>query len=265
MTTFQTRTLSATVFSIIMLSGLFFNEISFMLLFGAVAVGCLWEYQNHTLEAGVSRRVFGMLVGSILVLFFLIFPQFQQKSMLFLLVILPFVLLLFEMTQGSTQPFTNVAQVIFSYIYTILPFILLLEISFKDGFSPNLAAGILFLNWANDSGAYIIGSQIGKTPFAPRISPKKTWEGTIGGVLFCLLTAYGLSFLFQNISLTDWLVVGVLVGIFGTLGDLVESMLKRSLGIKDSGNIMPGHGGFLDRFDAFIFCVPFVWAYFSFF
>ena len=130
-------------------------------------------------------------------------------------------------------------------------------------FSPNIVAGILFLTWANDSFAYIVGSKIGKTPFFLRISPKKTWEGTIGGAVFCMLTAGIIAQFFTQLSLLDWLVVGAIVAVFGTIGDLVESLLKRSVGVKDSGSFMPGHGGFLDRFDAFIFCIPFVYFYLS--
>ena len=117
------------------------------------------------------------------------------------------------------------------------------------------------MTWANDTGAYLIGSQIGRTKLFPRISPKKTWEGSAGGVLVTFLAGYLLSRIFSDISLVDWCVLAGIVSIFGSLGDLVESMLKRSLQIKDSGNLLPGHGGFLDRFDAFIFLLPFAAAY----
>ena len=131
------------------------------------------------------------------------------------------------------------------------------------GFTPNIVAGMLFLTWANDSFAYIIGSKIGKTPFFLRISPKKTWEGTIGGAVMCLLTSAIIAQFFTQLSLTNWVIIGAIIAVFGTIGDLVESLLKRSVGVKDSGSFMPGHGGFLDRFDAFIFCIPFVYFYLS--
>ena len=120
------------------------------------------------------------------------------------------------------------------------------------------------MNWVNDSGAYVVGSLIGKTPLYPRISPNKTWEGTLGGVFFCLVTGYIFSLYYTMLSTVDWMVLGAITAIFGSLGDLIESMLKRSVDKKDSGNLLPGHGGMLDRFDAFIFLLPFAAAYLYF-
>ena len=117
------------------------------------------------------------------------------------------------------------------------------------------------MTWMNDTAAYIVGSQIGKTPLFPRISPKKTWEGTLGGLAGTLILAFLLNEYFEELILRDWLILAILVGLFGSLGDLVESMLKRSFAIKDSGRLLPGHGGFLDRFDGFIFMLPFAAAY----
>ncbi|MFN0033994.1 MAG: phosphatidate cytidylyltransferase, partial [Saprospiraceae bacterium] len=106
---------------------------------------------------------------------------------------------------------------------------------------------------------YLAGKKFGKHKLFKRISPKKTWEGTIGGAIFTVLVAWGLSFLIQDFTLAQWLALSIVAAIGSNLGDLVESMLKRSVGVKDSGSILPGHGGFLDRFDAFIFCLPFFW------
>ena len=117
------------------------------------------------------------------------------------------------------------------------------------------------LTWGNDTGAYLIGSVIGKTPLFPRISPKKTWEGSLGGVAVTFIIAWLLSIYTQELTLQTWLVLAGIVSVFGSTGDLIESMLKRSLGVKDSGTIMPGHGGFLDRFDAFMYMIPFAAAY----
>ncbi|MGI9160204.1 MAG: phosphatidate cytidylyltransferase [Saprospiraceae bacterium] len=104
-----------------------------------------------------------------------------------------------------------------------------------------------------------MGSRIGKTPFFSRISPNKTWEGTLGGIFCTLLAAAGLSLWLKDFSMAEWLLLAAVVGVFGSLGDLVESMLKRSMQIKDSGSLLPGHGGFLDRFDSFIMVLPFAW------
>ena len=130
-------------------------------------------------------------------------------------------------------------------------------------YSALFPCAILFSIWINDTMAYIVGSFIGKTPFS-KISPNKTWEGTIGGALLCVI-AIGLLGNFigvaQNISWQQWIVIAGICAIFGTIGDLFESKLKRLANIKDSGNIMPGHGGFLDRFDSLLFATPFVWIY----
>ena len=117
------------------------------------------------------------------------------------------------------------------------------------------------MTWANDVGAYFVGSKFGKTKLFPRISPKKTWEGSFGGVMMTFLTGWLLSLYIIELNLKDWLILALIVSIFGSIGDLVESMLKRSVGVKDSGTILPGHGGFLDRFDAFIFLLPFAACY----
>lgn len=129
-------------------------------------------------------------------------------------------------------------------------------------YDPLIPCGLILSIWINDTMAYMVGSWIGRTPFSP-ISPKKTWEGTIGGVILCVVIIFFLGKLSvaSRISQVQWGVIALLAGMFGTLGDLFESKLKRMAGIKDSGRIMPGHGGFLDRFDSLLVATPFVWLY----
>ena len=130
-------------------------------------------------------------------------------------------------------------------------------------FSPLIPCGIIFSIWINDTAAYLVGSLIGKTPLT-KISPKKTWEGTIGGILICisLVTVLGANItIAKELAWQHWMTIAAICGVFGTFGDLLESKLKRSANIKDSGQIMPGHGGFLDRFDSLLIAVPFVWLY----
>jgi len=134
-------------------------------------------------------------------------------------------------------------------------------------FSPLIPCGIIFSIWINDTSAYLVGSLIGKTPLSI-ISPKKTWEGTLGGIVLCcvIIGLLGANIEYAKaISWKDWTAIAALCGVFGTFGDLVESKLKRTAGLKDSGNFMPGHGGFLDRFDSLLFAVPFVWVYLKIF
>jgi phosphatidate cytidylyltransferase len=128
-----------------------------------------------------------------------------------------------------------------------------------------MVIGYLVILWLNDTGAYFIGSLLGKHRLFERISPKKSWEGSIGGAALSLITAWAVSLVFTDISLWKWLVMAGIISITGTLGDLVESMLKRSLDVKDSGSLLPGHGGILDRFDAVFLSVPFVFVFLSLF
>ena len=129
------------------------------------------------------------------------------------------------------------------------------------GFSAIVLLGFFLLIWANDSGAYIVGSLVGKNKLFERISPKKTWEGFLGGGFFALMFAWLISYFVTEISLIDWLVVALITFVFGTFGDLIESLLKRMVKVKDSGNILPGHGGILDRFDSMIIAAPMVFIY----
>ena len=159
-----------------------------------------------------------------------------------------------------------------AFFYIIIPIILLLDlgtngIETNTVYSPLLPCAILFSIWINDTSAYLVGSFIGKTPFS-KISPKKTWEGTIGGGLLCILIIALLGKfipLAQKIDFQHWIAIATLCAVFGTIGDLIESKLKRIANIKDSGSFMPGHGGFLDRFDSLLIATPFVWGYIHFF
>ena len=148
-----------------------------------------------------------------------------------------------------------------------MPFLLLFDLSFTEGmaYDYRIPLGILILTWGLDVGAYFIGKAIGKRPLYPRISPKKTWEGSVGGALVCILLAVFFDYYeFANEGLTfSWIVVGIIISVFSQIGDLVESMYKRSVSLKDSGSILPGHGGILDRFDGTYISIPFIYFYFS--
>jgi phosphatidate cytidylyltransferase len=154
------------------------------------------------------------------------------------------------------------------FFFVSLPFGLLnalFVLPDREGYVKGILIGMFVIVWSSDIFAYLTGSLFGKHRLFERISPKKSWEGSIGGLLFALLAAYILSLFFTELSLTRWLVMAAIVVITGTLGDLSESFLKRKAGVKDSGNIFPGHGGVLDRFDAALFAVPFVFIYINLF
>ena len=154
-------------------------------------------------------------------------------------------------------------------LYISLPILLMLYLRFylfiyiEDNFLKIIPCMIIFSIWINDTMAYIVGSFIGKTPFS-KISPKKTWEGTLGGAVLCVVVIALISW-WLNFNIIHFAIIAAICAVFGTLGDLLESKLKRMAQVKDSGSIMPGHGGFLDRFDSFLIATPFVWVYVYFF
>lgn len=156
-----------------------------------------------------------------------------------------------------------ISQKITGIIYISVAFGLMNSLFYYGGVDNvriGVILGLFILTWSSDVFAYLTGSMFGKHKLFERISPKKTWEGSFGGLVFALLAAYILSIFITDISLLRWLVLAVVIVISGTLGDLVESMLKRNAGVKDSGTIFPGHGGVLDRFDAVIFATPMVFV-----
>lgn len=267
------RALTAVVFVIVMLGGLLGGHYSFVALFTLIAGLCLWEYLNLVLDNNgrkdLMRKVLGLGMGltpfilaSVLQLNLV---SDRENFIAFATIsFFPFVFLFFvyELYSRTEKPFTNLAYLVLGVFYIGVPFALLDFIAFSgEHFYATTVLGLLILTWTNDTMAYVIGSQIGKTPLFPRISPKKTWEGTLGGAVVSFLVAYILSRYVSDLSLTNWLVLALIISIFGSLGDLIESMLKRSHQIKDSGSLLPGHGGFLDRFDGFIFMLPYAAAY----
>lgn len=266
------RGITAVIFVAVMLTGLYFSKNSFLILFGIITILSLWEYFTIILKNETHdflRKVLGVAIG---VMPFLMAAYYHFNSLengaeyfltcILLFLPLAFMLFIVELFTKSKNPFGNLGYLFLGLIYIGIPFMLAQFIAIDQGnFYPNIILGLLLLTWANDTGAYLIGSQIGKNKLFPRISPNKTWEGSLGGVVVAFLVAWLLSRYVVELSLTNWLVLAILVAIFASLGDLIESMLKRSLGVKDSGTIMPGHGGFLDRFDAFIFLLPFAASY----
>lgn len=256
----------------VVLLGTLTNTTAFVLVFGGIGLLCLIEYfglvysHNEENTTNLARKFLGILLSSLpfLIAFFsLENDELMVNPAVFGSVVIGIsLMMLFEMFANAQKPIKNIGFTSLGIFYIGIPFGMLLLL--QDMQSPVLILGMIFLVFINDSLAYFSGRAFGKTPLFPRISPKKTWEGAIGGIIFTLLLAFAYSFipLFNSISLKDWLAVAVLVAVFGPLGDLTESMLKRNLKIKDSGSLLPGHGGFLDRFDALIFTIPFVTMYF---
>jgi phosphatidate cytidylyltransferase len=170
----------------------------------------------------------------------------------------------------KTDPANYKLKSLLGLLYITLPVILIIIIrtnnfnGFNDNFLKIIPCGIVFSIWINDTMAYIVGSFIGKTPLSS-ISPKKTREGTIGGIILCVIVITLIGYFTKYYSVFDWIFISLFCAVFGTLGDLLESKLKRMANVKDSGSLMPGHGGFLDRFDSMMVAIPFVFVYYSLF
>jgi len=234
----------------------------------------LWEFYSLIGKTEAKAlRLYGLLIG--IAFFFIFFPGIMSgdSSYLAILIVALFNLtFIIELFRKSNTPFLNIAYLFLGIIYVVVPFALLAYISsvidvISGIFSPDnhsyryFLLGFFFLIWSNDTFAYLVGISIGKHRLFERISPKKSWEGFIGGIICTQGVAYLISIYFTEIAWMHWLAIALIISIFGTLGDLVESMLKRSLGVKDSGTILPGHGGILDRFDAVLLAAPFVVTY----
>jgi len=264
------RVITAVIFAAIMILGIYGHHFSLLILFMIVSSISLWEYlsivlnqANDPTNASSLEKMGLCIVGSICYLL----PSLVFLDVLpvhYLVLLLPILYLLFvkELYVPSKQPFTRLALQITGFLYICFPLALVNGIANEAAiFAPNKIMGILALVWSNDVFAYFTGRSIGKTPLFKRISPKKTWEGSIGGVVGTMVLAGILSLFFKDFTPVEWLGIAFLVAIFGGIGDLIESLLKRSFKIKDSGKLLPHHGGFLDRFDAFIFLLPFVYTF----
>ena len=267
------RVITGLIFGAIVIVGILAHQWSYRVVFLLIGGLCLWEFLSMTLERepknwAFYRKVLGVALGLLPAL--VAIGVLNQSLVLYILVAGSFLLLPVELFAQSKQPFSNVAMMFMGMLYIGLPIALaiLMSTDFKSGdFAPSTVLGILLMVWASDVAAYFGGRTFGKRKLFPRISPKKTWEGAISG-LFGAMTAGALIYflyqklpVFRTLDLQDWLILGAITAVFGITGDLVESMLKRSVNIKDSGNLLPGHGGFLDRFDAFIFVIPFAFLY----
>jgi len=265
------RSITGAGFVVVMLGSVLLGQFVFSLLFLLVAVLGLNEfYALYRDERGNPGRMPAMATGLILYLSLALHAGGYVDWRIFLLNIpVTFLLFIVELWRKQSQPFLSISLSLSGIIYISLPLGLSLYLFNPDvpsGFGHfGVMLGFLLILWLNDTGAYLIGSWIGKHKLFERISPKKTWEGSMGGAFMALLTSWGMALLVKGIPLWQWISIGLIIVIFGTLGDLVESMLKRSLGIKDSGTILPGHGGILDRFDALLLAVPFVFVFLAIF
>lgn len=280
--TFKTRTLTAAVFVVVMLAGLLWNHWSFLVLFSIIHAGCWIEYQKLVARidpdyASISpfHKYGVILAGWGLMLFFTndefrIMGNGLRTAGLVLALTFIFDAFIADMIFTRNFKLKCAAHSVMGLIYISLPFALMINlrtiglgqvIGYQFDYGWIIPMVMIGSIWINDTMAYIVGSFIGKTPFS-KISPNKTWEGTAGGALLAIMVVtIVMKLLFPNDSFWPWTIIAVIASVMGTVGDLFESKLKRLADVKDSGRIMPGHGGFLDRFDSLLFAIPFVWLY----
>ncbi len=268
MSNFVKRALTGLLFVSTVVGSILYHPILFFLVCLLVAVIGMIE-MKRLLERKYDRvnLIASLLLGlTFQVLVFLDTQDIVDSRWYVLLMPIIWIPFVHELFKGGENPFQRIGLTLLVPIYVSLPLTFLYLMGWMEGsFNGYYLLGFFSLVWCNDTGAYLVGVTMGKHKLYERISPKKTWEGFIGGVLFTFLAAYIIFKLTLLASLEVWMAAGFLVSTFGTLGDLIESMLKRNVNIKDSGSILPGHGGILDRFDAVLFAAPMVFALFVLF
>lgn len=286
--TFRTRTLTAIIFAAIMLAGLLWNQWSFLILFSVIHFGCWWEYLKltekiHTTVFHPYTKLGLMVMGYGLMLWFCS-PAFHistyglKENISLPISAAGFGLLLIGIFQKNKIKLKAFGMAALGFVYISLCWGLMIDLYAEIDFHLHDTIVVLRSNfipvtivasiWINDTMAYLFGSLFGKTPLT-KVSPKKTWEGTVGGIIFSIILIYFLwgRLAYQIPGLMNMVFgfIAAIAAIAGTFGDLLESKLKRLAGVKDSGSLMPGHGGFLDRFDSLLLAIPFVWFYVRFF
>lgn len=261
------RSLTGVVFVAIVIGSILLGPDFFAGFFVVISQMALFELLGLFQKGGYKpNKILGVLAGvSVYVLLTVVLRKEVAAVYLLLLVPIGFLLALAELYRKHDKPFQNIALTCFGVIYAVVPFALLNGLfNLQGGIISGeyeLVLGFFCMIWASDTGAYLVGTQFGKHRLFERISPKKSWEGSVGGSAVAVGVGLLFAHLFPAIAPIHWVVMALICVVFGTLGDLVESMLKRSLNVKDSGTALPGHGGFLDRFDAVLGAAPVLFVY----
>jgi phosphatidate cytidylyltransferase len=262
------RVVTAIIGVAIIISGIIYHELTFGIIFIIISLLTLQEFYSLTSKNGYYPfKSWGLLFSTVLfsLIFLSVSGRIEYEFLWLLLPLFTFVFIIPLYAKKESHPINCLSVTLMGIFYIALPFSLLSIIAFKnDSYQYQIIIGLLIAQWASDTGAYFVGKTIGKTKLFERISPNKTWEGTIGGILLALGTLYLWSQYFEILTTIQWIGLGLIVSIFGSFGDLIESLFKRTFALKDSGTVLKGHGGFLDRFDGFIVAIPFATAYIMF-
>jgi len=266
MKNFIQRAITGLIFVAVLIGCIIGSPLSFGLLFSIISAMATAEFcnlMNKHEGVCVNRNICVLGSVSLFLCFFYYGMNPAQTGIFIPYLIITIYLMVSELYLKKKHPLNSLAYAMLSQIYVGLPFALLNVLAFHSNgwdlvseYQFILPLSIFAFNWINDTGAYCTGMLLGKHPLFKRISPKKSWEGSIGGAVFSIAGAFALAYFFPIMSTAAWVGMGLTVVVFGTWGDLTESLMKRHLGIKDSGNILPGHGGMLDRFDSAIMAIP---------
>ena len=279
MTNFVRRTITGAFIVIFVLGGLWLHPVSFFLVGAVLIAGTQREYYVMVSSTGVRPQTVTGIVSGLILYLTATLTALGWIAGEWLLVMIPVIsiVMIIELFRKADKPFDSLAHTFFAILYTAVPFSMFPFAAFNRiglepllpmkgiEFSPGIPVGFFLLLWTFDTGAYLVGSLIGKHRLCERISPKKSWEGFAGGMILTLFVAWLLSGWLGVTDKTGWLIIGAIVSVAGTIGDLLESLLKRSLGMKDSGTILPGHGGLLDRFDSVVVAFPLVYLFLAIF
>ena len=275
MKNFLIRTASGAVMLIVVLGAMLLSKWSFMALMSVIAIGGMWEFYRFSQKAGYEpMKALGIFTGVVMLCAGLALSMFFDTansgnallllvaSIAALVLIVP-LMFICELYRKSATPIANIATSLLGALYVALPMALLIVTPLLLGggeWNPWIMILYIFIIWANDVFAYLFGITLGRHRLFERISPKKSWEGFFGGLLGAMAMGW-VAATILGASVPMWIGLALVAAISGVFGDLVESLMKRSVDIKDSGNIIPGHGGWLDRFDALILSAPFVFIY----
>ena len=268
---FLIRAITGLLFVAIIVGCILWNPLSFGCLFVLISTFTIREFDNlvNTIDGVDVNKTITSLGGAYLYMAFMAFCIGAYDSKVFIpYVLLILYILISELYLNMKNPINNWAYSMFSQLYIALPFAMVNVLAFQYdplvdevGYNPILPLAVFIFLWLNDSGAYCVGSLFGKRRLFERISPKKSWEGSIGGAVVCIAISFVLAHFFPFMTLLQWIGLALVIVVFGTWGDLTESLFKRQLQIKDSGTILPGHGGLLDRFDSSLMAIPAAAAY----
>ena len=258
------RSITGLIFVTIVIGSILWGPYIHALVFSVfMLIGLLEFYRlfkNHPL-LNISKEI-GVFIG-VFIFVLLVGVSMKVLPVLSIAFIFPlfFTLVLVELWKKHTNPILNISVLVFGIIYVVIPFYLTIDLNLRNTFVLPSMVGMFLLIWTNDTFAYITGRLFGKTKLFERISPKKTWEGTIGGIVMTLLLGYIIGRYINEGHIFFWMISAAIIAPGSIFGDLLESLFKRSLQIKDSGSILPGHGGILDRFDSALFSIPFFYCW----